>query len=158
LKCYFLRHGIAEESSASGKDFDRVLTTEGVRRMQREAKTIAKMDFSLDIILSSPLLRAKQTAEIVATEIKMKHWLVEDARAGTGFDSESFAAMLSDHSDAGAIMFVGHEPGMSMTIGSLVGGMNIDFKKGSLACVELSSRSSMHGHLVWLLPAKVLAL
>ncbi|MBC5816742.1 MAG: phosphohistidine phosphatase SixA [Candidatus Eremiobacteraeota bacterium] len=158
MKCYFLRHGIAEESSASGKDYDRVLTRDGVRRMQREAKTIAKMDLGLDIILSSPLLRAKQTADIVAEEMKLKHRVVEDPRAGIVFDTESFVAMLSDHSDAGAIMFVGHEPGMSMTIGSLAGGMSIDFKKGSLACVELSSRSSMHGHLVWLVPAKVLAL
>ncbi|MDP9110629.1 MAG: hypothetical protein M3M96_03225, partial [Candidatus Eremiobacteraeota bacterium] len=84
--------------------------------------------------------------------------VVQDARAGTGFDTQSFCAMLSDHSGAGTIMFVGHEPGMSMTIGSLVGGMSIDFKKGSLACVELSARNAMHGSLVWLVPAKVLAL
>ncbi|MFN2529131.1 MAG: histidine phosphatase family protein [Candidatus Baltobacteraceae bacterium] len=158
MKCYFLRHGIAEENSASGRDYDRVLTREGVQRMQREAKTIAKLELSLDVIVSSPLPRAKQTADIVAAEMKITDRVVEDARAGTRFDPENLAAMLSDHSDAGAILFVGHEPGMSMTIGSLVGGMSIDFKKGSLACVELSRPSSMRGSLVWLVPAKVLAL
>jgi len=158
LKCYFLRHGIAEANSASGRDYDRVLTREGVHRMTREAKTIAKLDLGLDVIVSSPLLRAKQTADIVAAEIKSKDRVVEDSRAGIAFDPENLAAMLSDHSDAGAILFVGHEPGMSMTIGSVVGGMNIDFKKGSLACVELSKRNATSGNLLWLVPAKVLAL
>lgn len=157
MKCYFLRHGIAEESSASGRDFDRLLTREGARRMEREARTIARLDLELDLIVTSPLLRAKQTAEIVALEMKMKDRVVEDTRLGAGFDRESLGQMVSEHSGQHSIMFVGHEPGMSVVIGALTGG-SVEFKKGSLACVNLLAAHSLHGSLVWLLPAKVLAL
>ena len=55
-------------------------------------------------------------------------------------------------------MFVGHEPTMSRTIGELIGSAYVQMKKGSVACVDLASASSRKGELVWLLPAKVLAL
>jgi phosphohistidine phosphatase len=157
MNAYFLRHGIAEEQSSSGRDFDRVLTREGVQRMECEAKTIAKLDLRLDLIVTSPLLRAKQTAHIVAAELKIANRLVEDARAGGSFDTDAFAAMMRERADTGAILFVGHEPGMSTVIGGLTGA-SVDFKKGSLACVKLTGPHSLRGSLVWLLPAKFLAL
>ena len=67
MNCYFLRHGIAVEPEAwSGNDFERPLTRDGHTRMEREAKAIAELSLDLDAIVTSPLLRAKQTAEIVA--------------------------------------------------------------------------------------------
>ena len=83
MSCYFLRHGIAVEPGAwSGNDFDRPLTREGATRMEREAKGIAELSLDLDCIVTSPLLRAKQTAEIVADRLDTSRKLVEDPRLG----------------------------------------------------------------------------
>src|SRR5579875_3316406 len=123
MKCYFLRHGIAAERGEwEGSDFDRPLTDEGHARMAREAKAIAKFDLGIELILTSPLVRAKETAEIVAKALKLQ---------------ERLEGMLREHRGAKALLLVGHEPGMSRTIGELVGGAAIDLKKGGLARVDL---------------------
>ncbi|MEO6835252.1 MAG: histidine phosphatase family protein [Candidatus Tumulicola sp.] len=159
MRCYFLRHGIAVDPEQwPGKDFDRPLTGEGRARMGREAKTIAELDLNLDVIVTSPLERAKQTAAIVAEKLKLQDRLVEDSRLGLGFEPSRLGEVLRAHPGAGAMLLVGHEPGMSLTIGRVVGGARIDFKKGSLACVSFTDPSSLTGELAWLVPPKLLAL
>jgi len=155
MKLYFLRHGIAVESDEwNGNEFDRPLTSEGCERMQRQAKTMAKLDLAPDAIVTSPLVRARQTAQIAAQALKCRN-IEEDDRLAEGFDVAKALAIAHEHSDAGAIMLVGHEPTMSRTIGALVGSAKIALKKGGLALVEmdLSARS---GELLWLVPPKVL--
>src|SRR5579863_1768179 len=126
MNCYFLRHGIAVEPQAwQGSDEDRPLTPGGEKRMEREAKAIADLDLDVDTIVASPLLRARQTAEIVADRLRVG--LVEDARVAQGFGVESVAAILRERDQAESIMFVGHEPAMSATVGRLVGGASIGF-------------------------------
>lgn len=157
MRCYFLRHGIAVEPDAwSGSDFDRPLTREGRERMEREAKGIAELSLDLDCIVTSPLLRAKQTAEIVADRLDMSGKLVEDTRLGGGFNLERLGALLSAHADAKAIMLVGHEPSMSITIGRAIGGASIELKKAALAGVELADSGEVTGVLFCLIPPKVL--
>lgn len=157
MKCYFLRHGLAEDPEQwDGKDFDRPLTSAGKERMAREAKTIAEIVSGFDSIVTSPLLRAKQTAAIVAKALKMEY--VEDARLGLGFNARALAEVLAERADAESVLVVGHEPSMSMTISQVVGGARIDLKKGALACVDFADVSSLSGELVWLVPPKVLAL
>ena len=157
MKCYFLRHGIAVESEAwSGSDFDRPLTRDGRSRMEREAKAIAELELDLDCIVSSPLLRAKQTAEILADRLDMRDKLLEDARLGGSFDLERLRAILAAHAGAASIALVGHEPSMSMTIGHAIGSAGIELKKAALAGVEFASDSSATGTLICLIPPKVL--
>jgi phosphohistidine phosphatase len=158
MKCYFLRHGAAAESADwPGEDFDRPLTAAGRERMAGEAKAMARLSLHLEVIVTSPLVRAKQTAEIVAKALQLRDRLVEDDRLGLGFDPRRLASILVERAGAGAIMLVGHEPGMSTTIGHIVGGARIDFKKGSLACVSVHDPSTPHGELLWLVPPSVLA-
>ncbi len=157
VELYFLRHGIAiEPDEWSGSDFDRPLTVEGRARMASEAKSIAKLGLDLDCIITSPLLRAKQTAEIVAGESGISDRVVEDARLGPHFKLELLASILNERVKASAIMLVAHEPTLARTIGSLVGGARIDVKKGALALVKLSDPLSLKGQLVWLVPPRVL--
>ena len=159
MRCYFLRHGLAVEADDwSGSDFDRPLTGEGRARMRRAAKAMAALRLEIDVIVTSPLLRAKQTAAIIAKELQLHDRLVEDERLGGEFGPDRLADILAEHRRANAVMLVGHEPGMSRTIGHLVGGAGIEFKKGSLACVNVPNPSILQGELVWLIPAKVLAL
>lgn len=155
MKLYFLRHGIAEDSETwKGDDAERPLTRVGCERMEREAKTFADLDLAPDAILTSPLVRAKQTAEIAAAALKKR--AIEDRRLAPGFDTKRLAQILQDRAGADSVMLVGHEPDMSETIGRIAGGANVDLKKGGLAYVEMQNPSSLSGVLVWLLPPKVL--
>jgi phosphohistidine phosphatase len=157
MNCYFLRHGIAVEPEKwSGSDFERPLTPEGRARMEREAKAIAALSLDLGAIVTSPLLRAKQTAEIVAERLDMGTKLVEDPRLGAGFNLERLGAILAAHADASAIVLVGHEPSMSATIGHSIGGARIELKKAALAGVEFIDPTSTSGTLFSLIPPKIL--
>ena len=70
MRLYFLRHGLAGDSTTwAGADEMRPLTPEGITRMQGSARTIAALELELDEIISSPYIRARQTADIVATEL-----------------------------------------------------------------------------------------
>ncbi|HEY6327459.1 MAG TPA: phosphohistidine phosphatase SixA [Candidatus Cybelea sp.] len=158
MNCYFLRHGIAVAPQAwHGSDDDRPLTPEGEKRMEREARAIADLDLDVDTIVTSPLLRARQTAEIVADRLRVGDGLVEDARVAHGFDADGVVAILREHDRAASVMFVGHEPSMSATVGRLVGGASIELKKGGLAGVELDDPPAGAGTLICLIPPKVLA-
>lgn len=157
MLCYFLRHGPAGDAMKwEGADFDRPLTQDGIKRIAREAKTIAALDLELDAIITSPLVRARQTAEIVADELKLRDRLRQDDRVGLGFSPTHLAEILGDNTSASALMLVGHEPSMSSTVGELIGGGEIDFKKGALACVEVTEASPLGGVLLWLASPKLL--
>jgi len=155
MTLYFLRHGIATDASRDGDDASRPLTSEGRDRMRREAKTMKALDLDLDAILTSPLRRARETAEIVAGEVKVQ--VVEDPRLGPAFNLEQLEAIIQGHRDKDALMLVGHEPTFSATIGRLIGDAALDVKKGSLARVDLTAAQPPRGELVWLIPPKLLA-
>ena len=153
-----MRHGLAGDRERwQGDDFVRPLTDEGRTRMGREAKTIKALDLELDEIVTSPLTRAKQTAEIVAETLRIRDRLVEDARVGLEFDEARLSALLESRKSANALMFVGHEPSMSATLGGIIGGGRVDLKKGGLARIDLSSFAPLGGRLVWLIPPSVLS-
>lgn len=124
--------------------------------MVRVANAVAAFDLGLELIITSPLVRAQQTATIVADKLKMRAALTTDDRLGPNFGLDRLAKILSAHRKASALMLVGHEPGMSTTVGQLIGGAAIDFKKGSLACVDLTDASRLTGTLLWLVPPRVL--
>lgn len=158
MKLYFLRHGQAgERDDWHGDDFDRPLTTDGIKRMERAADTIAELDLEIEAIVTSPLVRARQTADIVAKRLKLRKNLVEDENLGLEFNIQRLLQVLERYPKAGAIMLVGHDPSMSRTIGQLIGGARIDFKKGALAFVELIDASAPAAELVWLIPPRVLS-
>ena len=156
MKVFFLRHGLAgERSEWKGNDAARPLTNEGIEKIKGIAATLAALNLGLNAIVTSPLVRARQTAEIVAQKLEVK--LIEDARLAPGFNAEQLRAILLDHPGASAVMVVGHEPDFSDTISALIGGGRIVCKKGGLALVELPDAQSRKGELVWLVPPKVLA-
>lgn len=158
MRCYFFRHGIAVDPQAwSGGDFERPLTREGRERLQFEAKAIEDLDLELERILTSPLLRATQTAAIVADRLDLKSGIVADPRLADGFNLERFGAIVADHADAKSLMLVGHEPTMSATLGRAIGSARIELKKAALAGIEIADpKSSPAGTLVCLIPPKIL--
>lgn len=158
MLCYFLRHGLAlDREDWQDDDSKRPLTPEGVEKMKRQAKTISALKLGLDVIVTSPLVRAQQTAEIVAKALKMRDRLIENPVLGLDFDLEHLSTILEGHAGAKAIMFVGHDPSLSTTIGQLIGGAGVEMRKGSLACVDMLAGATPKGQLIFLLPPKVLA-
>ena len=154
---YFLRHGIAAERSEwRGDDATRPLTDDGVERTGVVAAALARLDLDVGMIITSPLVRARQTAEIVARALGLGSKIVEDHRLAPGFDAEKLRAILLDHRNAGDVMVVGHEPDFSETVGALVGGGNVVMRKAGLALVELSNARADRGRLLWLVPPKIL--
>jgi len=157
MELYFLRHGLAGSRSRwAGPDSERPLTDEGKARMEREAATIEALGLSLDVIVTSPLVRAYQTAEIVARKIGLLDRLVTDERLAHGFGVCELGEVLDDHPGAVAVMLVGHEPDFSLTVGELIGGGTVAFKKGALGRVDAGDASLGDAVLTWLLPPSVL--
>lgn len=155
MRLFFVRHGVAEPRETwPGDDGTRPLTAAGRRAMARATAVFERLGVEPDIILSSPLVRAHETAAIVAAGLGIDGRLRDDVRLAGGFGRERLGAILAEHRDAEAIMLVGHEPDFSTTIGDLVGGGAVVCKKGGLARVDLH-RGSRRAELVWLLPPKV---
>jgi phosphohistidine phosphatase len=158
MRLLFLRHGQAEPRETwPGPDATRPLTAEGRRAMAREAATIARLGVVPDVVLSSPLVRARETAELVAEALGLADRLRDDERLASGFDAAQLRAIIQENHGAETLMFVGHEPDFSLTVGELVGGAALVCKKGGLARVDVDEESHT-AQLVWLLPPKLLTL
>jgi phosphohistidine phosphatase len=161
VKLYLLRHGIAAEPGTPGfeNDSERPLIPKGKRRLRSAAAAMKKLELSFDLILSSPFLRARQTAEIVAGELKLKKRLQFTDAPGGGF--KALIQKLNELKPAPEnILLVGHEPYLSRLISLLVsGGENaaVEMKKGGLCKLEAGELG--HGRcaqLAWLLtPAQM---
>lgn len=154
---YFLRHGLAEDREDwLADDGQRPLTEEGREKMALEAEALAGMKLGLDLIITSPLERALQTAQIVARRLDIEDKLIQDERMAPGFDLQKLSEILATHPEAETLMLVGHEPDFSETISGLIGGGRVICKKGGLARVDRASQSPLIWELVWLMPPKVL--
>jgi phosphohistidine phosphatase len=124
--------------------------------MRREAEALRAMDLALDLIVTSPLARARRTAEIVAGELGLGGRLVEDARLASGFDVARLEQILAAYGPAESVMVVGHEPDFSQTVAELIGGGDVVMKKGGLARVDVAAPAAGGGELVWLLTPPLL--
>lgn len=156
MKIMMLRHGIAEDVSPDGSDAKRCLTAEGVAEMRREAQGMRNLGLKPGVILTSPLVRAVQTAEIVAEALGMPEALRQEIRLGPGFSLQHLRTLFIAHGDHRAIMLVGHEPGMSVVTGQLIGGGAVRMKKGALAIISADEIEEGAGCLQALLPPSAL--
>ncbi len=158
MDLYFLRHGDALGAGEwKGDDGARPLSQADAARIAREGETLAGLSLGISLILSSPLVRALRTAEIVAAALGLRGAFRADKRLSPGFDHGGLAEILADHADIPALMLVGHEPDFSRTIGACTGGGQVECRKGSLARLSISDVRRARGSLVWLLPPEVLA-
>jgi phosphohistidine phosphatase len=145
MNLYLLRHGIAVDPSAPGfsKDAERQLTPKGKRRLRQIANAMDVLKISFDVILSSPYVRAKQTAEIVAKSLKRLKQLKFSDELTPGGNPKLLIQQLNElQPKPKNILLVGHEPYLSKLIALLTTGntnMEIDLKKGSLCKLEAES-------------------
>ena len=158
MELFLLRHGIAVERGTHGftDDSVRPLTPKGRRQLRKISAAMKRMDLRFDLILSSPFLRAKQTAEIVATGLKLKKRLkFSNALAPGGDTAVLFRQLERLKPSPEKLLFVGHEPDLSRLISLLVTGglrLQMDFKKGGLCKLDMKKlKAGKCATLAWLL-------
>ena len=165
MKLYILRHGIAvmQDDLDYARDAERPLTSKGKRQLRQTAAVMKKMGLRFDLILSSPYLRAKQTAEIVAASLKLKNRLkFSEALAPDGNPKELIRELNESKAAPESVLLVGHEPYLSGLVSLLTTGgtaLAMDFKKGGLC--KLETEQPGYGRcatLVWLLTPKQMKL
>ena len=159
MNLYILRHGIAADRSSKYPDDKlRPLTRKGIDRMRREAKGISAIGIAPDLIISSTLVRAVQTAEIVQQGLSAPSRLANsEALVPWAHPSQILQELSADYASAGSVMVVGHEPHMSSLVSYILTGeisWLIDLKKGALCSIDLSP--SGRGQLLWALAPRQL--
>lgn len=162
MDLFILRHGEAGQRVSAGRgDFQRPLTAAGQKEVSEIATSLKDLGIKLDIVISSPLKRAHQTASIVAKtfkiEKKMQDW-AELSPEGNRLDLYNKLLQLKQQS---SVLVVGHEPYLSEMISEMIfegnNGGRIDLKKTGLARIRIvSSTPKFQGELRWLLTPKLL--
>ena len=163
MNIFILRHGIAVERGTEGfeKDSERPLTTKGKRQLRKSAEAMKRMKLRFDLILSSPYERARDTAEIVADELKLKKRLRLSDTLKSESNPETMIEEISQLKPMPEnLLLVGHEPYLTHLISRLVsanGDLAIDFKKGGLCKLEVEKlNGAAHAQLAWLLTPKLM--
>ena len=149
MELYFLRHGEADWPEWKKSDDERPLTKRGKREMRDVAKFLDRLKVRPNLIVTSPLPRAAQTAEIAADYLKAK--LRKDELLAPGFGASKLPTVLKRHG-ARVLMLVGHEPDFTQVISELTGA-SLKLSKAGVALVDLDAESE-EGKLLWLFPPK----
>lgn len=164
MNLYLMRHGaaLAAADTQAASDFGRPLNHKGVKRLRRAGRGLRRLEIRFDAILTSPLLRARQTAEIIAARIDQESIVEELAELSPDGSVERLLSVLARYRDRQHVLLVGHEPLLSKTIETLLGSgqeLAVELGKGSLCRIEVddlppTGRATLH----WLLAPKHLRL
>ncbi|PYQ04084.1 MAG: phosphohistidine phosphatase SixA [Acidobacteria bacterium] len=158
MRLLIIRHATAvPRGTPDMPDDERPLTKKGERRFRRAAAGLARLMKRPDALLSSPLPRARRTAEIAAKEWGKVEVQEEPALAGGSFNE--IATALGRFPTESTVAIVGHEPDLSTVLGRLLGtshGERLTFKKGGAALTDVPGSLSEGGTLVWYLPPRIL--
>ena len=157
MNLYIVRHAIAVDPGTPGYEDDsqRPLTDKGIRKMNKIVKGLHQLDLKLDKILSSPYVRARDTAKILATEFQRANQLSFSDNLIPPANFEALVAEIHEKYDVDNLALVGHEPMLSQFVSWLTTGdtkMNLIFKKGGSCCLSADNLYQDHrAELIWLL-------
>jgi phosphohistidine phosphatase len=156
VRLHMLRHASAGDPAEwVGDDALRPLTRKGRRQSERLGTFLDEHGIRPDVIVSSPLVRAQQTAELVAAALGMT--VRRDERLAGDFGRRELWELLRELG-AREPMLVGHDPDFSELLGELIGGRGISLRKGSLATLDLEPDDGSAGAILcWLIPPELLA-
>ena len=157
---FLIRHGVAEErGDAWPDDAKRPLSEDGIERFQRSARGLARLDVWIDVVLTSPLVRARQTADIVASAFDPRPSIITVESLAPGGSYASLVADLEKHGRKTRIALVGHEPGIGELGARLIGSRHsFEFKKGAVCRIDVDEIPPVGpGDLRWFLTPKVMA-
>lgn len=156
MEIYLLRHAHAGDPGAwDGPDERRPLSDKGEKQSERLGRFLAGSGFSADAVVTSPKLRAAQTARIVAGHLGLP--VVEDDRLGREVGVSTLESILRDTGDPERIIVVGHDPDFTDLVTILCGAARVPMKKGALARIDASRPLEPGGGtLRWLVPPDLL--
>ena len=160
IQLYLVRHAIAEERGPKWPDdTKRPLSTEGKLRMETQVVGLEKLGVEIEEVLTSPLVRTRQTADILAKGLSSRPRVTVFDALAPGHSAKEMMNALKEYAKKTRIALVGHEPGIGDLSAALVGARNpITFKKGGVALirVERLPPDAGSGALLWFLSPKVL--
>ncbi len=155
MELYLLRHADAGDPDAwDGPDDTRPLSAKGRRQAERLGRHLASIHFRPDAIVSSPKLRAVETAELVAGALGCP--FTTDEQVLGPLDPDSLVDLAADAGDPKAMLLVGHDPDFSELLATLTGA-NAPLKKGALARIDVDADHPDSGRLRWLLSPDAIA-
>jgi len=149
MQLYFLRHGEADWPGWTKPDDERPLTDFGKKEARQVAMFLNRLKVKPNLIVTSPLPRALQTAEAAAEQLETK--LCQDEALEPGFGIGELSTVLKRYPSK-ALMLVGHEPDFSSVISALTGGF-IKMSKAGVALIDIDPETEK-GRLLWLFPPK----
>ena len=162
---YLVRHGSAVLHGTEGItcDAERTLTPKGIKKLRASASALVQLGVTLDEVWTSPLTRARETADVLIDEFAVAQpaRVVDYLQPEAPF--EPLAEELQNHLEQAGIALVGHEPDLGELATYLLTGTrsaSFRFKKGGVACIEVYDiRPQVHCQLRWLLtPKQMLAI
>lgn len=158
MQLYLLRHGIAEDASPGLADAERALTPEGVKKLREILKRARTADVAPSLIVTSPYVRARQTAELAAEILEYGEELAGSAcLTPMASPADTWAEVRALRGEA-SVLLVGHEPHMSSLTGFLLGApeLRVDFKKGAMVRIDLLDFGAQpRGVLKWMMAPKL---
>ena len=158
MEIYILRHGIAEDAGRGQSDSERALTGEGKKKLRNVLRVAREAGVEPSLILTSPLKRAVETAEVAAEILEYKGDLLRTKALEPGGHPRMVWEELRVHKDQPSVFLAGHEPLFSSLTAYLLGcpDLRVEFKKGALACVE-TDRFGAEPHCVlkWMITPKL---
>ncbi len=156
IELHFLRHAHAGDPEAwVGDDAARPLSDKGEKQAERLGSFLAGVGFKPDAVISSPKLRAAQTAEIVAKHLGIP--ISFDDRLAGAFEVETLETLLRDAGDPVRPVVVGHDPDFSDVLAELSGASQLPMPKGALARIDIERPlRAGGGTLHWLVPPDLL--
>jgi len=160
FELYLIRHGLAAERGDNyPDDTKRPLTSRGIQRLKREARALNALDVSFDVILTSPLVRTRQTAEAMASTLRVPPAIINTPSLAPG---GAHAALVDDLEKQShrkkKIALVGHEPGIGELAARLLGLRKpLEFKKGGICRIDVTALPPTGpGQLRWFLTPRIL--
>jgi phosphohistidine phosphatase len=153
MKLYLLRHATAEEGHPGQPDRARRLTGDGVAESRTVGAALKRLGVKLDLIVTSPAVRAAETARIVSQALDIE--MVDDDGLSPGCRLRDLEAVVARFPHAEQLIVVGHEPDFSEIIAVLTGG-RVVMKKGGLARLNVHGIEPHSAHLEWLATPKVM--
>lgn len=156
---YLIRHGVAEQRGDKWPDdAKRPLSADGMSKMEKTARGLARLGITLDVILTSPLIRTRQTADIVSAELDQHPPVVNTDALAPGGDFAAVVAALEKQARRTRIGLVGHEPAIGELAARLIGSRHpFEFKKGAVCRIDIDEiPPNGPGDLRWLLTPKLL--
>jgi phosphohistidine phosphatase len=156
---YLIRHGMAEErGDAWPDDAKRPLTQGGMSKLRKSARGLSRLGVSFDVIVTSPLVRTRQTAEIIAGALDPHPHVTNMDSLGPDGRIADVLSDLEKYSKRSRVALVGHEPGIGELAARLIGSRHpVPFKKGAICRIDMQTLPPAGpGDLRWFLLPKML--